>query len=109
MPRGRRVAPGGLAYHVLNREAARLALFEKDADYEAFATCALEGDARNSHAAVGLLRPRDWSDFVNRSQSAAETTAFRRFDQRGTPFGFSQGQVRTATRFGLKWTIRPRG
>jgi len=36
MPRGRRVAPGGLAYHVLNRGVARLVLFEKDADYEAF-------------------------------------------------------------------------
>jgi hypothetical protein len=36
MPRGRRVAPGGLVYHVWNRGVARLALFEQDADYEAF-------------------------------------------------------------------------
>jgi putative transposase len=36
MPRGRRVAPGDLVYHVLNRGVARLAWFEKDADYEAF-------------------------------------------------------------------------
>jgi hypothetical protein len=36
IPRGRRVAPGGLVYHVLNRGVTRLALFEKDAEYEAF-------------------------------------------------------------------------
>ncbi|HUG19878.1 MAG TPA: transposase, partial [Planctomycetaceae bacterium] len=36
MPRRPRNAPGGLVYHVLNRAVARLTLFEKDADYEAF-------------------------------------------------------------------------
>lgn len=36
MPRRPRICPGGLVYHVLNRAVARLALFEKDADYEAF-------------------------------------------------------------------------
>ena len=36
MPRKPRVAPGGLVYHVLNRAVARLPLFQKDSDYEAF-------------------------------------------------------------------------
>ena len=36
MPRKARVAPGGLVYHVLNRAVARLPLFQKDGDYEAF-------------------------------------------------------------------------
>ncbi|HXY33921.1 MAG TPA: transposase [Planctomycetaceae bacterium] len=36
MPRRPRIAPGGLVYHCLNRTVARLALFEKDADYAAF-------------------------------------------------------------------------
>lgn len=36
MPRTARVAPGGIVYHVLNRAVARLPLFEKPADYEAF-------------------------------------------------------------------------
>ena len=36
MPRTARSAPGGYAYHVLNRAVARLPLFEKDGDYEAF-------------------------------------------------------------------------
>lgn len=36
MPRTARNAPGGLVYHVLNRAVARLPLFEKDGDYDAF-------------------------------------------------------------------------
>jgi len=32
MPRRPRIAPGGLAYHVLNRAVARLPLFRKAAD-----------------------------------------------------------------------------
>lgn len=36
MPRKARVAPGGLVFHVLNRAVARLPLFQKDGDYEAF-------------------------------------------------------------------------
>ena len=36
MPRHARVAPGGVVYHVLNRAVARLPLFQKPADYEAF-------------------------------------------------------------------------
>ena len=36
MPRRPRVTPGGLIYHVLNRAVARLTLFQKDSDYEAF-------------------------------------------------------------------------
>lgn len=36
MPRTSRNAPGGFVYHVLNRAAARLPLFRKPADYDAF-------------------------------------------------------------------------
>lgn len=36
MPRRARIAPGGLVYHALNRAVARLAPFEKQADYLAF-------------------------------------------------------------------------
>lgn len=36
MPRVARQAPGGLVYHALNRGVARLPLFQKDGDYEAF-------------------------------------------------------------------------
>jgi REP element-mobilizing transposase RayT len=36
MPRTRRLAPGGMAFHVLNRRVARLPIFEHDEDYAAF-------------------------------------------------------------------------
>lgn len=36
MPRSRRQTPGGYVYHALNRAVARLPLFKKDRDYEAF-------------------------------------------------------------------------
>ena len=36
MPRTARVAPGGMVFHVLNRGIARMLLFEKSADYQAF-------------------------------------------------------------------------
>jgi putative transposase len=36
MPRIARCAPPGCIYHALNRAVARLLLFQRDADYEAF-------------------------------------------------------------------------
>jgi len=36
MPRTARVAPGGMVFHVLNRGVARMQVFEKAGDYEAF-------------------------------------------------------------------------
>jgi putative transposase len=36
MPRTARVAPGGMVFHVLNRGIARMQVFEKTGDYEAF-------------------------------------------------------------------------
>jgi REP element-mobilizing transposase RayT len=36
MPRTARVAPGGMVFHVLNRGVARMQLFEKAGDYQAF-------------------------------------------------------------------------
>ena len=44
MPRTARVAPGGMVFHVLNRGVARMQLFEKPADYQAF-----EGVLRECH------------------------------------------------------------
>ena len=36
MGRAKRAAKGGVVYHVLNRANARMTIFEKDEDYEAF-------------------------------------------------------------------------
>jgi hypothetical protein len=46
MARQARVAPGGLVYHVLNRAVARLPLFRKVGDFEAFERVLLEAQAR---------------------------------------------------------------
>jgi putative transposase len=35
MPRVARIVPGGMIFHVLNRENARSQIFEHDRDYEA--------------------------------------------------------------------------
>ncbi len=42
MPRSARHAPGGYVYHALNRAVARLPLFDKPADYDAFERALLE-------------------------------------------------------------------
>ena len=61
MPRRPRIATGGLAYHVLNRRAGRLALFEKPADYAAF-----EKVLQQAHEQTGVriaaycLMPNHW-------------------------------------------------
>ncbi len=36
MPQAKRICPGGTVFHCLNRSVARLTLFEKDGDFEAF-------------------------------------------------------------------------
>ena len=36
MPRARRIAEGGIVYHVLNRANGRLGIFKKRQDFEAF-------------------------------------------------------------------------
>src|SRR5258708_2040964 len=46
MPRRPRLSTGGIAYHVLNRRVGRLELFEKPADYSAFAKILAEAHHR---------------------------------------------------------------
>jgi putative transposase len=48
MARRPRVAPGGLAYHVMNRATVGFRLFEADGDYLAFEKCLAEARARFS-------------------------------------------------------------
>ncbi len=66
-------------------------------------------DAKKLLHAWPLPEPADWVRLVNRSQSEAELKAIRQALRRGSPFGSSQWQVRTAKRLGLEWTLRPRG
>jgi putative transposase len=61
MPKRPRICPGGLVYHLLNRAVARLALFEKDGDYEAFER--VRAEALTEHPTRLLaycLMPKHW-------------------------------------------------
>ncbi len=61
MPRRPRVAPGGFVYHVLNRAVARLPLFEKDADYEAFERVLAEAMERQPTRLLSYcILPNHW-------------------------------------------------
>jgi len=61
MSRGPRHAPGGCVYHVLNRAVARLPLFEKPADYEAFLRVLAEALAQQPMRILAfILMPNHW-------------------------------------------------
>jgi putative transposase len=61
MPRRPRIAPGGLVYHVLNRAVARLALFDKDADYAAFEGVLAEAMQKHPTRLLSyIVMPNHW-------------------------------------------------
>ena len=77
MPRHPRNAPGG--YHALNRGVARLPLFEKDGDYEAFERVVVEAAAEHPTRILGYcLMPNHWH-FVLWPRAEGELTAFLRW------------------------------
>ena len=79
MPRQARYAPGGLVYHVLNRAVARLPLFEKEGDYEAFERVVDEALERHPIRLLGYcLMPNHWH-MVVWPERAGEVTAFFRW------------------------------
>jgi REP element-mobilizing transposase RayT len=61
MGRAKRAADGGLIYHVLNRGNARMTIFEKDGDYEAF-ECILEQavERYGTEILAWCLMPNHW-------------------------------------------------
>jgi putative transposase len=79
MPRRPRVTPGGFVYHALNRSVARLPLFQKDGDYDAFERVLAE--ALQEHPtrilASGVM-PNHWH-FVLWPRADGELTAFLRW------------------------------
>ena len=54
-------------------------------------------------------RPNSWRRLVNRPQSQKEIDAIRLCIKRGRPYGSEPWRKRTAARFGLESTFRPRG
>jgi putative transposase len=79
MPRVARVAPGGLVYHVLNRSVARLPLFQKPADFEAFERVLYEAQERYPTRILAYcLMPNHWH-FVLWPGRDGELTDFMRW------------------------------
>lgn len=56
-----------------------------------------------------LPRPHNWIQWVNQPETSGELEAIRNCVVRGTPFGCESWIMKTAERFGLESTIRPRG
>jgi REP-associated tyrosine transposase len=79
MPRAPRFAPGGYVYHALNRAVARLPLFEKAGDFDAFERVLLEAHLRHPIRVLGYcLMPNHWH-FVLWPARAGAMTAFLRW------------------------------
>src|SRR5713226_2761660 len=79
MPRRARNAPGGLVYHVLNRAVARLPLFQKDADFQAFERIMAEALTEHPTRLLAYcLMPNHWH-VVLWPRRDDELTAFLRW------------------------------
>ena len=79
MPRRPRYCPAGTCFHVLNRAVARLPLFEKKADYEAFEK--VLGEAWNREPLPILayvVMPNHWH-FVVQPKTKTQVTDFFRW------------------------------
>lgn len=79
MPRTRRQTPGGYVYHAINRSCARLALFKKDRDYEAFFRVLDEALDRHPIRILGYcVMPNHWH-FVLWPKRDTDMTDFLRW------------------------------
>ena len=79
MARRARVTPGGLVYHVLNRTVARLSLFRKEADYEAFERIMIEAHERHPLRILAWCLMRNHWHFVVWPREEGEVTAYFRW------------------------------
>ena len=79
MPRRPRKCPAGMCFHVLNRAVARLTLFEKPEDYEAFERVLAEAVARIPLTIFSYcLMPNHWH-FVVRPKTDQQLSEFFRW------------------------------
>ena len=79
MPRHPRAAPGGYVYHALNRAVARLPLFQKDADYDAFERVLVEALDRHPIRVLSYcIMPNHWH-FVLWPERDDQLTGFLRW------------------------------
>ena len=79
MPRRPRVCPAGVCFHVLNRAVARLTLFEKPEDYEAFERVLQEAHEREPLPIFAYtVMPNHWH-FVVRPKTKHQVSSFLRW------------------------------
>ncbi len=79
MPRQARVCPAGVCFHVLNRAVARLPLFEKLEDYEAFERVLAEAFEREPIPIFAYcVMPNHWH-FVVRPDTKRQVSSFFRW------------------------------
>ena len=79
MPRAARHVPGGFVYHALNRAVARLPLFQKDGDYEAFErVLALALEKHPTRLLAYCVMPNHWH-MVLWPEQDGQLTAFLRW------------------------------
>jgi putative transposase len=79
MPRGSRCAPGGFVYHALNRAVARLPLFQKQGDYEAFERVLEEAHERYPIRILAYCLMTNHWHFVLWPEHDQELTGFLRW------------------------------
>jgi len=78
MPRTPRICPAGEVFHILNRSVARLILFEKPEDHDAFEQVLRETQQRVQLPIVAtVVMPNHWH-FVVRPQSDDQVSEFFR-------------------------------
>ena len=84
-----------MVLHVLNRGVARMQLFEKPADYQAF-----EQVFRDTldESPMPIDVPADWLERVNRADDEQDLESLRRSMQRARPFGQPEWQKEIAKR-----------
>jgi len=79
MPRRPRICPAGVCFHVLNRAVARLPLFEKVGDYEAFERVLEEAFEREGLPIFSYcVMPNHWH-FVVRPETDQQVSDFLRW------------------------------
>ena len=78
MPRRPRICPAGTCFHVINRAVARLTLFEKQEDYEAFErVLALAHERVNLGIFAYCVMPNHWHFVVCPKTDTQVTDFFR--------------------------------
>jgi putative transposase len=79
MARQARVAPGGWAYHVLNRSVGKMEMFRRDKDYEAFERVIAEAAERHPMRILAYcVMPTHWH-FVVWPEADGQLSAFFRW------------------------------